>query len=243
VATSPFGAVVFEDGYGPRWRLLRADGMPSASVFGPRPASIATGLLPGGGFRVAALTYGVEDDEADIRVAEIGPTGIGTPVTVPVLVPPIASPPAARWVESAGGGQLVDAANGDVWITPFAGSGWPSWMPVGVGPGVTRVEQVAAFSGGDRLALLTTGTVDLVVASLGPGGAPQCAAALDLPGEVSKAPLFFARGLATVNANRLLVATSSGVFAVTVSDDCPPSLAIDPDFEGSALRGPLDMLP
>ncbi len=243
VAASPFGALVFEDGYGPRWRLVRADGQPSSSVFGPRPVSLATGPLSDGGFRAEALTYGIEDDAADIRVAQVGPTGIDVPVTVPLLVPPMSSPPTARWVESAGGGQLVDVESGEVWITTFAGSGWPSWMPVGLEPGVTGVEQVAPFPGGDRLALLTTGAFDLVVASIGPGGAPQCAAGLDLPGEAEKAPLFFARGLVPVSATRVLVATSTGVLAVTLSGDCPPALAIDPDFESDALKGPLDRLP
>lgn len=240
VAASPFGAVVFEDGYGARWRLLRADGGASPSVSGPRPMSLATEVLADGGLRVTALTYGLEGDAPDLRVAQVGPTGIDAPVTVPVLAPPLSSPPAARWVVSAGGGHLADAVNGQAMITTFAGSGWPAWMPVGAGEGVTRIEQAAAFPGGDRVALLTSGGVDLIVFSTGPGGAPACAAALDLPGDPEKAPLFFARGLVPVSATRLLVATTSGVRAVDVSADCPPSLAIDEDFGGGALRGPLD---
>ena len=240
VAASPFGAVVFEEGYGARWRLLRADGEPSPSALAPRPMSLATESLPGGGLRVSALTYGIEGDAPDIRVAEVGSMGVNAPVTVPVLVPPLSSPPAARWVVSAGGGHVVDAANGEAMITTFAGSGWPAWMPVGVGPNATRIEQAEAFSGGNRLALLTSGDVDLVVLSVGAGGAPECAAALEIPGEAEKAPLFFARGLVPVGAARVLVATTSGVFAVEVSADCPPSLTIDADFVGGALRGPLD---
>ncbi len=145
-------------------------------------------------------------------------------------------------MESAGGGQLVDVdgGSGDVVVSTFAGGGWPPWMAAGVGPGIQRVEQATALPGGERLALLVTGAVDLVVVGAGAGGAPECAAALDLPGEVEPAGLFFARGLVAVGPDRVLVATSSGVSAVTVSDDCPPALAVDPDFDGDALRGPLD---
>lgn len=243
VTGSPFGVVVFEDGYGPRWRLVREDGTPTASVYGPRPASLATALLPDGGFRISALTYGPSGEAADLRVALVGPEGVEAPVTVPLVVTPPSTPPSARWVASAGGGHLVDVAAGDVVISTFAGGGWPPLMPVGVGPGIARVEQAAAFPGGERLALATTGTVDLVIAGIGPGGAPECAAALDLPGDVEEAALFFARGLAVVGPDRVLAATSEGVFAVTVSSGCPPALAVDPGFDGSALRGPIDGVP
>lgn len=242
VAGSPFGTVVFEESYGPRWRLVRSDGEPSSSVYAPRPASLATGLSPDGELRLTALTYGAEGDAADVRVALVEPEGVTAPVVVPLSAAPASSPLAARWVESAGGGQLVDvdAGSGDIVVSTFAGGGWPPWMAAGVGPGIERVEQAAALPGGGRLALLVTGAVDLVVVGVGAGGAPECAAALDLPGEVDPAGLFFARGVVAVGPDRLLVATSSGVAAVTVSDDCPPALAVDPGFDGEALRGPLD---
>ncbi len=67
-----------------------------------------TEVLADGGLRVTALTYGLEGDAPDLRVAQVGPTGIDAPVTVPVLAPPLSSPPAARWVVSAGGGHLAD---------------------------------------------------------------------------------------------------------------------------------------
>jgi hypothetical protein len=243
LAASPFGAVVFEDGYGPRWRLLRADGQPSASVFGPRPASLLTGMLPDGGFRLSALTYGPLGDALDVRVAAVQQDGVTEPVAVPQPALPLSDPPAARWLESAGGGQVVDAVAGEVVLSTFAGGGWPAMMPIGVGPGIERVEQAAMFPGGNRLALLTSGAANVVIATVGAGGAPECAAALDLPGEPASATLFFSRGLVVVGPGRVLAATSSGVFAVSVSDDCPPVLAVDPAFAGEALRGPLDRLP
>ena len=243
LAASPSGAVLFEESYGARWRLVRADGVPSASVAAPRPASIATDLLPDGRLRVTALTYGFSGDDADMRVAVVGPEGIDTPVAVPLSTPPVSMPLGARWVQSADGGHLVDVASGDVVLSTVAGGGWPALAPVGVGPGIVGVEQAAVFPGGERLALLTSGAVDLVVVGLGSGGAPECAAGLDLPGEVEAAGLFFARGLAIVGADRLLVATTGGVAAVTVSDDCPPLLEVDAGFDGSALRGPLGMWP
>lgn len=240
LAASPFGAVVFEDGYGPRWRLLRSDGQPSASVFGPRPASLQTTLLADGGFGLTALTYGPDGDSPDLRVATLLPDGVATPVMVPLPVLPLSRPLSARWVESAAGGQVVDVASGDVLVSASAGEA-PVLMPLGVGPGIERVEQAATFPGGGRLALLTSGAANLVVATVGAGGAPGCAAALALPGEPGKAGLFFARGLLVVGPERVLVATSSGVFAIAVSDECPPLLALDLAFDGEALRGPLDL--
>lgn len=243
VSASPFGTVVFEESYGPRWRLVRSDGQPSASVYGPRPASLWTGVLPDGGFRITALTYGMEGTTADLRVALVEKEGVSPPVIVPLTATPVSSPLGARWVESAGGGHVVDvdAASGDVVISTFAGGGWPPLVPAGLGPGIAGVEQASSLPGGKRIALLLTGAADLAVIGVGAGGAPECAAALDLPGEVEPAGLFFARGLLPVGPARVLVATSSGVFAVSASDDCPPALTVDEGFDGDGLRAPLDL--
>lgn len=137
----------------------------------------------------------------------------------------------------------MDVSGGDVVVSTFAGSGWPPLVPAGVGPGIERIEQAVSFASGTRLALLTSGAANVVVVTLGAGGAPQCSAALDLPGEPENAGPFFARGLAPVGPDRLIAATSSGVLAVTISGDCPPVLAVDPGFDGGALRGPLEVLP
>lgn len=238
------GDVGSEDGNGPvpRWRLLPADGAGSVGVPGPPPASLGTALLPDGRLRISALAYGPPGGAADMFVALVAPGGLGEPVAVPLPVSPVSSS-SARWVESAGGGQIVDVSGGDVVVSTFAGSGWPPLVPAGVGPGIERIEQAVSFASGTRLALLTSGAANVVVVTLGAGGAPQCSAALDLPGEPEKAGPFFTRGLAPVGPDRLMVATSSGVLAVTISGDCPPVLAVDPGFDGGALRGPLEVLP
>ena len=239
IAASPHGAVVFEESAGPRWRLVRADGQPSASVFGPRPMSLVPELRDDGSFRVTALTYGLDDATPDLRVAEVDPSGITPPVTVPVGVGPLSEDSAPRWFVANETGHLVTASDGDLQLTTPAGSGYPAWMPVGLGPGVPRVTSAVPFPSGDRVAFTTTGPFDVAVVTVGPEGAPACAASLDLPGEMGNAPLFFERPLLALSETRLLAATSEGVFAITVSADCPPSLAIDLDFEGDSLRAPL----
>ncbi|MFO0588856.1 MAG: hypothetical protein U0441_15000 [Polyangiaceae bacterium] len=239
IAASPHGAVLFEESAGPRWRLVRTDGQPSASVFGPRPMSIFPEPREDGSFRLTALTYGVDDATPDLRVAKVDPTGITPLVTVPILVEPLTEDASPRWFVANDTGHLVAAANGDVWLTPTAGSGFPPWMPAGLGPDIDRVTSAVPFPSGDRLALTVTGPFDVAVVTLASAGAPACAAALDLPGEMGGAPLFFERPLVVLSETRLLAATTEGVFAVTVSSDCPPSLAIDLSFEGDSLRAPL----
>jgi hypothetical protein len=243
LAASPFGAVVFEDGDTPVWWLLPQEGEPVAAVSSPLPASLKTTYLTDGHLRLTALTHGASGDAVDLRISLVGEDGLSAPIFWPLAASPVSAPPTTRWVESYGGGQLVDAADGDVTVSTFAGSGYPVWMPAGVGPGIERIEQAVSWPDGSRVALLTSGAADLVVFGTTKGGAPECAAALDLPGEAEPAGPSLVRSLLVVGPDRLLAATSSGVYAVTVSADCPPRLAVDPAFEGSGLRGPLAALP
>lgn len=236
LAASPFGVVVLGDGAAPRWRLLGSGG----EIAAPRPASLAAAALPDGRLRLAALTHGEAGAGPDVRVAIADEAGVGEVVSVPLAAAPVSSPPSTRRAESGTVGQLVDVSNGDVVVSTAAGSGWPAWMPVEVGPGITSVEQAVFFPGGGRMALLVSGSADVVVLHTGSGGAPWCAAALDLPGEVGGAGAFFTRGLVPVGEGRLLVATSLGVVAVAISGDCPPALEVDPAFAGEGLRGPID---
>ena len=89
------------------------------------------------------------------------------------------------------------------------------------------------------MALLASGSADVVVLSIGAGGAPQCAAALDLPGEAPTPGALFSRGLVAVGPDRVLAATSAGLFALAVGDGCPPALEVDPRFDGSSFVGPI----
>lgn len=244
LVASPFGAVVLGGDLGgePAWWLLSSPGAPSLAAYSPLPASLATLLLPDGRLRVTALTHGASGDAADMRVALVDAGGVSAPVTVPLPVAPVSAPLSARWAEVAGGGQIIEAAGGDVVVSTFAGGGWPPWMAAGVGPGIQRVEQAVSFAGGERLALLVSGAADVVILGVGAGGAPECAAALDLPGAPEPAGPSLARGLVVVGPERVLAATQGGVFLVAISGDCPPSLAVDPGFDGSGLRGPIDVL-
>lgn len=248
LVASPFGAVVLGGDLGedlggePAWWLLSSSGAPSLAAYSPLPASVTTRLLPDGRLRVTALTHGASGDAADMRVALVDAGGVSAPVTVPLPVSPVSAPLSARWAEVAGGGQIIEAAGGDVLVSTFAGGGWPPWMAAGVGPGIERVEQAVSFAGGERLALLVSGAADVVILGVGAGGAPECAAALDLPGAPEPAGPSLARGLVVVGPERVLAATQGGVFLVAISGDCPPSLAVDPGFDGSGLRGPIDVL-
>jgi hypothetical protein len=125
---------------------------------------------------------------------------------------------------------------------PIAGTMSP-WSAVSVGPIIERIEHAVALPDGVTLAALTTGDADVVVVRLDPTGAPACAAALDLPGEARQSVLFFSRGIVAAGPSRALAATSSGVFAFTVSAACPLEVDVDPTFAGDGLRGPLDVCP
>lgn len=244
LVASPFGAVVLGGDLGgePAWWLLSSSGAPSLAAYSPLPASVTTSLLADGRLRVTALTHGASGDAADMRIALVDAGGVSAPVTVPLPGSPVSVPLSARWAEVAGGGQIIEAAGGDVVVSTFAGSGWPPRMGAGVGPGIERVEQAVSFADGERLALLVSGVADVVILGVGAGGAPECAAALDLPGAPEPAGPSLARGLVVVGPERVLAATQGGVFLVAISAACPPSLAVDPGFDGSGLRGPIDVL-
>ncbi|MEZ4294938.1 MAG: hypothetical protein R3B70_08165 [Polyangiaceae bacterium] len=134
----------------------------------------------------------------------------------------------------------MKTAAGEVWMSTVAGGGWPAWMPVGVGDAGGSVVQAISLGGGERVAFLMSGAARVIVARVGSGGAPECAAALELPGEVRDEGALFTRGLVAVGRRRILVATSVGVVAVRVSEACPPVLQIEPTFHGEVLRGPID---
>jgi hypothetical protein len=241
VAASPYGALVFEDGVaGPRWKLVSAQGL-TPSAWGPRPAALETGLDAAGDFRIFALTYGPSGDALDIRTATVDPgDGIQPELTTPLSLLPPERLPSVRWAVASAGPYLLSAQGGDVVVSvPVAGATSP-WTAVPVGSFIERVEHAVALQDGPTLAALTSGEADVVLVRLDAAGSPACAAALDLPGEALKSTLFFSRGLAVAGPDRVLAATSSGVFAIDVSDACPLAVNADPTFAGDALRGPLD---
>ncbi len=243
VAASPSGALVFEDGAaGPRWKLVSDEG-PTPSVHGPRPAALGATFGPDGLFRVTALTYGLENDALDLRTATVDMEGIHDESVAPLNLLPPGDWPSVRWAWTSAGPHLLSAWGGEVLVAaPWAGGLLP-WAAVPVGPFVERIEHALALPGGHTLVALASGEVDVVVVSLGQDGAPLCAATLDLPGEARSSVLFFSRGLVAAGPGRVLAATTSGVFAVTVSAACPVDVAVDASFPGDALRGPIDVCP
>lgn len=142
-----------------------------------------------------------------------------------------------RWTPSEEGDYLARAEAGDLEVFRLDEDGLPL-SAAAVAVGIDRVEAVSDMT--DRtLAALVSGGADLAIVRLAPGGELACAATLDLPGEVKQASSFFSRDLLVLSPDRVLVATSAGVFAVVVPDGCPMFPVPDLGFGGDALRGPM----
>jgi len=241
LVASPFGPVILEESYGPRWRLVSPEG-PTPSVAAPLPRSIATGPTPQGGFAIRALTYGFSDDAPEIWSAEVTPEGVetvGTPelTSVEEAVSPWAP---VRWTPSEDGGYLARADSWNLGISSLDDEGVTTSTSAIVAS-VDRVEGLWDM-GGPTLVALVRGSADVVIARFAPGGGVDCAATLDLPGDAKEAFSFFSRDVLVLSPDRLLVGTSAGVFAVSVPEGCPCVPVVEPGFQGDALRGPIAAL-
>ncbi len=225
------GLWVFEHAtYGSRWKVLR-EGTIAKGVHAPRPASIWRE-----GARMEALSYGVADDELTRLSGTL--TEDGLVVTMgPNLGAPTILPPTARFMPTSGEtGLLWDVAGRDLAVRRVLAEGAEAAEALGVGPGIERIEAVERLGG----AALVLSTNTLWIAEMGAGDVVTSVTGVALGGEVRRAGTFFSRDLATAG-DRALVATDQGVRAIVVEKD-GGSVFLDERFEGSQLRGPLEVV-
>lgn len=177
------GVVVFEDGYGPRWKLLRDDGVPSKGAPAPRPASVHAS----GADAFEVLTYGEDGVRLEWRRASVTGGVVDVTSVMDLGLSPGGDPPSARMaVLPSGEGLVVDVALGDVVLRPFVGSTVGEEKRVEAVPAIERVEAVALS--GDLLSVLTPAGL-LVTDAAGEGSA----AVVPLPGTVRREMTFFSR--------------------------------------------------
>jgi hypothetical protein len=232
---SPFGVVVFEEGYGQRWKLLGA--APGPSVIAPPPASAWIEIGP-----ASATVHALAGDVALERItAQVGPAGLGPP-SVEVLPAGSTPPPPARLVPAPalGDAVLVDVAGGELEVrrVDSASVGPAARVPLG-GPGA-RVEAALPIDGGEIVVLLMSSPSALTAIRLDPGGAVTSMAGVPLPGEVTQAAPFFSRDVARLGQDHVVAATSTGVYALRLTRDAGGvQLEMESAFDGSALRGPV----
>jgi hypothetical protein len=233
---APAGLVVFEEGYGERWKLLGAT--PTSSVIAPPPAS-AWLTVDVAGAAVHALGY--DAGSLVLRTAAVGEAGIGAPSIEPLSAGPATQPPTARLVPAIGAALLVDIDGDALAVRRLDGAA--SLVPLPA-PGL-RIEAAVTLRGGQVLALLLSGAeTTLTAVAVDAKGVVWSAAHLPLPGAVTPAPRFFGRDLAAQGDGRVLAATSMGVHAIDVSLDDATGVRLElaAGFDGSTLRGPIAVI-
>jgi hypothetical protein len=247
LAASPFGIVVFEDGYGARWRLLADGDAPSLGRPAPDPLSLAVGDAPEGfGLRALVVRDGLSGGELALASARLSAEGLEPPALAGLGVAAEPAPTATRLVDAPALGLaiLAEVARGRLWLRPIVdGVARPAVLVRGALPArslAARVEHAVALDGGRFVALLVSSPSRVIAVALGAGGAPTGVSAFDLPGDVRVEGRFFSRDLLRVGARRLLAATSRGVVALDLSErDGLPRLEEDDAFRGETLAGPL----
>ncbi|MFT3773069.1 MAG: hypothetical protein QM820_47415 [Minicystis sp.] len=240
---APQGVVVFEEGYGERWKLLGASPAPSVSALPPQSAwiSISAGSTVVHGFALGS-------DGLERRAAVVTSKGIEAPSVQPISVGPAMVPATARLVPApalaAGDSILLDVSGANLVVRPVAGgaAGPATFVPLPAAG--MRIEAAVPLRGGEVVALLMSGVPQVTAVAVGPSGFVWSAAHLSLAGDVAPAPRFFSRDLVAQGSNRLLAATSAGVQAVRViyDDDSGVHLAGVAEFNGAALRGPIAVI-
>ncbi len=254
----PEALLVFEEGYGERWKLLRNDGVPTVSLPAPRPAS-AWLVVGEAGLEVNALAS-VTSSSADrlqwLR-AEVSDKQIGHPESYS-LGPSAANPPVARMAPSAlahgdlapgdlaQGAYVVDLRHGELVLSYHEADGTrvDAWV---LGKATGRIEQLLSMGAladdQERLAVLLSEPGAVVVADVGEHSAAThelTVRGLALDGQVRIHDRFFARDMVARGNARLLVATDLGVVAIEVVDRAQqPALVVRDSFWGDELRGPL----
>ncbi len=237
---SPFGVVVFEMGYGERWKTLLDTGTQVASLLQPVPASAwihGTSASP----TISALAYG--DMGAQRRVdAPLSPDALGPAVSTLLPVPVTSSPPTARLIPAPlrSGAVLLDVAGDQLVIRLSSGGAVSSATMTQLPASGLGIEDAAALEGGEIVLVLLSGESQLLALELDPDAEILSQYTLPLPGEVRQATRFVSRDLAVLSSGRALVATSEGVFAIVVNRSTKGvELSFDDGFDGTLFRGPL----
>ena len=224
------------------WRALFAGGTPSVAVQGPRPMSAWATADPGG-VLVHALAYGPSSGELDAAQASLGPASLGPAKAQPLDAGAGTLPPSARVVPAParGGALLLDVGGSFLSVRSVTGAatGSPSLAPLGaVG---LRIESALALLDGAVVVALLSGQTRVVALEVDADLAVASMAEVTLPGDPAPSTRFLSHDLAVQAPGRVAAATGAGVFSVDVTrDDDGVHLALDPAFDGGALRGPLD---
>ncbi len=99
------------------------------------------------------------------------------------------------------------------------------------------------LDGGAVVTLLLSGVTEIVALAVDPVGAVTSIAAVALPGEAAPSTRYLSHDLAAQGPGRIAAATDAGVFSLEVwTDPSGVHLSLDPAFQSSALRGPIDAI-
>lgn len=249
------GLLLFADGLGERWKLLRDDGVPTASVSAARPTS-AWSLAATDEQRVMALGYGAPGARPTLQLttARLSSRAIESLCVEPLGVAPTSTPPSARLLPwrmdrdqgAADGALVLDLAAGRLTLRPVEESGARPAIAVPIGNRSKRIEQALRLPPGPRsrhrrLALLLNGPGAVAIVELAPHEPrPTASSTLRLPGTVRRQDRYFGRDALALGPDRLLVGTDDGVVAVSLQGAGPTLRSTADDrFDGSGLRGPL----
>jgi len=231
----PEGLVLFEQSYGERWRLLRADAEPTRSSATPRPVS-AFAVISGGPSVVHGLVAG--EDGPQWLSAPLAHGGFGERHTHPLRGLPVgASLDEVRMAPLAdqSGVALLHSDGKAATLYNHDGAALRERITLPSLPG--RLEQLEAMPQGGFALLLAEPAGVMVIER---NGTALRHAHLRLPGLTEPADGSLMRSLASVAPGRLLAATRAGVFAIDVHHDGGELwLELDAEFEGSDLRGPI----
>lgn len=257
----PDAVVVFETSPAVRWRLLRDDGRPTASLFAPVPEAAWAHDSPLG-LELGAV--GTRSDGSGAGVARVqalvGAEGF-TDVTIEALAPEAGAPGRERarrfspWPLGQGcaeGEPLLAAEVAERSLTFTLETGCLG-EPVGSVRLAEAAESVAALavlperrlpadSGPEAtvtaVALLTE-PARLLVAELGPELVVAHETVITLPSDASAEDAWLGRTLLPLAGRRLLVATPTRLWAVDLDLAASGEAPVEREFHGAELRGPL----
>jgi hypothetical protein len=242
----PGGVLLFEEGYGERWRFLAGDGGFAPSVPAWRPASVWArhGV---NGTTIHALAYGVLPGLHQMQ-AWLGAPMLLSPGVAPLGVTPGSWPSSARLQPGRHGGlYLADIHAGQLVLSRVGGSEDVRRQRFAVP--AARIEQLLVIDGPaaadgaawERVVVLlneppAVAIVDLRVAAT-PGLLEHRLRYAPLQASAVVQDRFFGRFM-LVRGDWVLVATAAGVEAFDVRKGLEQPLAL-PRFDGSYLSGPL----
>jgi hypothetical protein len=237
---SPLGVVAFEEEGGGRWRLL-SGGAAGAPVSAPQPMSAWT-TASAGVTTVHALAYGEASGELDAVTAAAHPGALALAGGEALGVDAGTLPACARVVPTPlrGGALLIDVSGSFLSVRPASGASVGAAAIVPLGASGLRVEDAVSLRGGALVAVLLSGTTEVVALDIDAELQVVSMATLPLPGHVAPSTRFVAHDLAEQGYGRIVAATSAGLFSIQIrSDPIGVRLELATGFEGGALRGPI----